>query len=339
MNSQMKKRQLGSTGINLSAIGFGGAPIGNLFEQLDESTCYEVLENSYKSKINIYDTSPFYGNGLSEHRLGNFLKTVDEDSYFLSTKVGRYLTPEKKENIERGAWAGGLNFKLNLDYSYDGVMRSFEQSFHRLAVSKVDICLIHDVDRFTFGNEVDHYFKLAMAGAYKAIIKLREEKVIKAIGVGVNESDMCARFAKEGDFDCMVLAGRYSLLDHKSALDDFFPIAEKNNIGIILAGVFNSGILAKGIGENVTYNYDKIPENIKIKYNKILKICDKYNVPIPAAALQFSYANTLISSMILGMDRSEQVIQNIHNFQYQIPSDLWKDLIKEKIIDERCPAN
>jgi len=339
MKSQMKKRQLGSTGINLSAIGFGAAPIGNLFEQLDEPTCYEVLENSYKSNINIYDTSPFYGNGLSEHRLGNFLKTVDEDSYFLSTKVGRYLTPEKKENIDRGGWAGGLNFKLNLDYSYDGVMRSFEQSYLRLAISKIDICLIHDVDRFTFGNEVDQHFKTAMAGAYKALIKLRDEKVIKAIGVGVNESDMCARFANEGDFDCMVLAGKYSLLDHKSALDDLFPIAEKNNIGIILAGVFNSGILAKGIGENVTYNYNKIPENIKIKYNKILKICDKYHVPIPAVALQFSYSNKLISSMILGMDRREQVNHNILNFEYQIPSDLWKDLINENIIDERCPTD
>ena len=113
-----------------------------------------------------------------------------------------------------------------------------------------------------------------MTGAYKALIKLRDEKVIKAIGVGVNESDMCVRFANAGDFDCMVLAGRYSLLDHKSALDDLFPIAKKNNIGIILAGVFNSGILAKGTGENVTYNYDKIPHNIKIKSNKILKICD-----------------------------------------------------------------
>ena len=335
----MKKRKLGNTDINLSAIGFGAAPIGNLFEQLDEPTCYKVLENSYKSKINIYDTSPFYGNGLSEHRLGNFLKTVEEDSYYLSTKVGRYLTPEKKENINRGAWAGGLNFKLNLDYSYDGVMRSFEQSLLRLAVSQIDICLIHDVDRFTFGNEVDHYFKLAMTGAYKAISRLKEEKVVKAIGVGLNESDMCARFANEGDFDCMVLAGRYSLLDHQSALDDFFPIAEKNNIGIILAGVFNSGILAKGIGENVTYFYDKIPEKIKVKYNKILEVCAKYNVPVPAAALQFSYANTLISSMILGMERAEQVNQNISNFEYKIPSELWRDLIKENIIDERCPTH
>ena len=338
MKFLMKKRKLGNTNINLSAIGFGAAPIGNLFEQLDDPSCYQILQDSFKSKINIYDTSPFYGNGLSEHRLGNFLKTLDEDSYYLSTKVGRYLTPEKKENIDRGAWAGGLNFKLNLDYSYDGVMRSFEQSLLRLAVSKIDICLIHDVDKFTFGNDVDHYFKLAMNGAYKAIKKLKEENVIKAIGVGLNDSDMCARFANEGDFDCMIIAGRYSLLDHQSALDDFFPIVEKNNIGIMLAGVFNSGILAKGIGDNSTYFYEKIPQHIKEKYIIIATVCDKYNVPVPAAAIQFCYANKLISSMILGMDRLEQIKQNIFYLNYFIPSDLWSDLINEEIIDERCPV-
>jgi D-threo-aldose 1-dehydrogenase len=334
----MKKRKLGKTNINLSAIGFGAAPIGNLFEKLDEPNCYQILQNSFRSEINIYDTSPFYGNGLSEHRLGNFLKTLDEDSYYLSTKVGRYLTPEKKENIDRGAWAGGLNFKLNLDYSYDGVMRSFEQSLLRLAVSKIDICLIHDVDKFTFGNDVDHYFKLAMNGAYKAIKKLKEENVIKAIGVGLNDSDMCARFANEGDFDCMIIAGRYSLLDHQSALDDFFPIVEKNNIGIMLAGIFNSGILAKGIGGNSTYFYEKIPQHIKEKYMIIETVCDKYNVPVPAAALQFCYTNKLISSMILGMDRLAQIKQNISYLEHSIPSELWRELIDKKIIDERCPV-
>ena len=218
----MQKRKLGNTNIHLSSLGFGAAPIGDLFENLDERSCYDILENAFNSNFNLFDTSPFYGNGLSEHRTGNFLKTVEEESYFLSTKVGRYLTPEKNQKIDRGAWAGGLNFKLNLDYSYDGVMRSFEQSLLRLAVSKIDICLIHDVDKFTFGNEVDYYFKLAMNGAYKAIQKLKEEKVIKAIGVGLNDADICAKFANEGDFDCMVLAGRYSLLEHESALNDFF---------------------------------------------------------------------------------------------------------------------
>ena len=326
----MQKRRLGNTNIHLSSLGFGAAPIGDLFENLDERSCFDILENAFNSNFNLFDTSPFYGNGLSEHRTGNFLKTVEEESYFLSTKVGRYLTPEKNQKIDRGAWAGGLNFKLNLDYSYDGVMRSFEQSLLRLAVSKIDICLIHDVDKFTFGNEVDYYFKLAMNGAYKAIQKLKEEKVIKAIGVGLNDADICAKFANEGDFDCMVLAGRYSLLEHESALNDFFPIVDKQNIGIILAGVFNSGILAKGIGNNVTYNYDKIPNHIREKYIIVSEVCDRYNVPFPAAALQFSYANKLISSMILGMDRVEQIKQNISFFNHSIPDNLWKELIEKK---------
>ena len=334
----MQKRKLGNTNIHLSSLGFGAAPIGDLFENLDDRNCYNILEEAYNSDFNLFDTSPFYGNGLSEHRTGNFLKNVDEESYFLSTKVGRYLTPEKKQNIDRGAWAGGLNFKLNLDYSYDGAMRSFEQSLLRLAVSKIDICLIHDVDKFTFGNEVDYYFKLAMNGAYKAIQKLKEEKVIKAIGVGLNDADICAKFANEGDFDCMVLAGRYSLLEHQSALNDFFPIVAKKNIGIILAGVFNSGILAKGIGNNVTYNYDKIPNHIREKYIIVSEMCDRYKVPVPALALQFSYANKLISSMILGMDRVEQIKQNISFLNHLIPDDLWKELIQKKIIDERCPT-
>ena len=318
---------------DVAAVGFGGAPLGNLFESLDERSCYDILEKTYETGINIYDTSPLYGYGLSEHRLGNFLKTVDEESYFLSTKVGRYLTPAKKENIDRGRFAGSLNFSPNLDYSYDGVMRSFEQSLLRLAVSKVDICLIHDVDKFTFGNEVDYYFKLAMNGAYKAIQKLKEEKVIKAIGVGLNDADICAKFANEGDFDCMVLAGRYSLLEHESALNDFFPIVDKQNIGIILAGVFNSGILAKGIGDNVTYNYDKIPNHIREKYIIVSEVCDRYNVPVPAVALQFSYANKLISSMILGMDRVEQINQNINLLNFKIDSEFWVELKKNKLID------
>ena len=329
----MKKRKLGNTDIKLTSIGFGGAPIGNLFEELDEPTCYDILQHSYKSHINIFDTSPLYGYGLSEHRIGNFLKTIDPDSYYLSTKVGRYLTPQRNY-FKKGKFKGHLNFIPHFDYSYDGVMRSFDQSIHRLAVSKIDICLIHDVDRYNFGTEVDYYFEQAMNGAYKALNTLKEQKVIKAIGVGLNDADICARFANEGDFDCMLLAGRYTLLD-QTAVNEFFPIAKKNNIGIILGGVFNSGILAKGIGEQVTYRYDKIPIDIKEKYKRISKICLEYDVPVPAAALQFSYSNKLISSMILGVDRTEQIQQNFENLNFSIPKELWDKLIKEKIIDER----
>ena len=329
----MQKRNLGNTDIQLTSIGFGGAPIGNLFEELNEPECFNIIKKSYEMNINLYDTSPLYGYGLSEHRIGNFLKNIDPDKYYLSTKVGRYLTP-KRNHFKEGKFKGHINFLPNLDYSYDGVMRSFDQSIHRLAVSKIDICLIHDVDRYNFGRDVDIYFKQAMEGAYKALNSLKEQKIIKAIGVGLNDADICAKFANEGDFDCMLLAGRYTLID-QSALDEFFPIAKKNNIGIILGGVFNSGILAKGIGDNVTYWYDKIPSEIKEKYKKISLVCQNHDVPVPAAALQFSYSNKLISSMILGIDRVEQLEQNYKYLNYPIPKELWSDLIKENLIDER----
>ncbi len=221
----MEKRNLGKTDIKLTSIGFGGAPLGNLFEELKETDCFDIVKKSYEMNINLFDTSPLYGYGLSEHRIGNFIKTIDPKSYYLSTKVGRYLTPERNY-YKDGKFKGHINFIPHFDYSYDGVMRSFDQSIHRLAVPEIDICLIHDVDRYTFGNEVDHYFKIAMNGAYRALNDLKEQKVIKAIGVGLNDADICARFANEGDFDCMLLAGRYSLLD-QTALDEFFPIAKK----------------------------------------------------------------------------------------------------------------
>jgi len=331
----MQKRKLGKTDIELSAIGFGGAPIGDLFENLQDENCYKVLENCFEKNINHFDTSPYYGNGLSEQRLGYFLKKIPKNKYYLSTKVGRYLTPEKEENIDRGKWAGGLNFIPNIDYSYDGVMKSFEQSLHRLATSKIDICLIHDVDRYTHGDQVDHYFKIAMSGAYKAITQLKEEKIIKAIGIGVNDADMCKRFAEAGDFDCMLLAGRYTLLD-QSALDDCIPIAEEKKIGIILGGVFNSGILAKGVGEDITYFYQTIPDNIKKKYNEISIICERYDVSVKSAALQFCYANKNISSMVIGMDRVNQINNNISSLSKKIPNDLWEELKNKNIIDERC---
>ena len=331
----MNKRKLGKTDMKLTALGFGGAPLGNLFKKLNESTSYKLIENSLKSKINMFDTSPFYGCGLSEHRLGNYLKNIKENKYYLSTKVGRYLVKNNNNKINRGFFKGGLNFQPEFDYSYDGVMKSFEQSLQRLAATKIDICLIHDVDRFTFGNDFEDYYKIAMKGAYRAINKLRDEKVIKAIGVGINDSDACAKFLNDGEFDCVLLAGRYTLLD-QSALNDVFPIAQKNKLGVILAGVYNSGILAKGIGKNITYFYKKIPKRITKKYILIKKICDKFNVPIPAAAIQFCYFNKLVSSMVIGMDNLQQIQQNINYLNHPIPKELWTELLKNQLIDERC---
>jgi len=333
----IKKNFLGKTGIEVSVIGFGGAPLGDLFENLDDQVCYDTLKNSFNNGINFFDTSPFYGFGLSEHRIGNYLKSIRRKDFVLCTKVGRYMTPENPNRINRGVFKGGLNFSPNLDYSYDGVMKSFEQSLLRLGLSEIDICLIHDVDKWTHGDEVEMYFKEAMNGAYKALEKLKSEKVIKGIGVGLNESNMCARFAEAGDFDCMILAGRYTLLE-QGALDVFFPLARQKKIGVILAGVFNSGILIKGVGENSTYDYKSIPDHIAKKYFEIDKICKEFEVPIGAAALQFCNANSVVSTMILGMDNPSQINENINLLNYKIDKEFWLKLIKKQLIDPKSPV-
>ena len=315
----------------VSSIGFGGAPIADLYENLEDSVCFETIKNAHKSGINFYDTSPFYGYGLGEKRLGEYLSSINRDDFILCTKVGRYLTSEEPSKIDRGAFKGGLNFIPNLDYTYDGVMRSFEQSLTRLNLSKIDVCLIHDVDKWTHGDDVEKHFKTAIDGAYRALSQLKREKVIKAIGIGVNETEMCTRFAKAADFDCMILAGRYTLLE-QGGLNDFFPIALEKKIGVILAGVYNSGILAKGVSDNTTYDYGKIPKHIAEKYFKIDKVCKEFNVPIAAAALQFSNAHTAVSTMILGMDRPEQINENINYMNYKIDEEFWNKLLSENLI-------
>ena len=332
----IQNKTLGKSGIKISPIGFGGATLADLNTKLDDIECYKTLEKAFNSGINYFDTAPLYGYGLSEHRLGNFLKTLNRDQFILSTKVGRYMTPADPDKIDRLIFKSTLDFSPNFDYSYDGVMRSFEQSLFRLGLSKIDICLIHDVDGVTHKEEVDNRFKEAMNGAYKALEKLKSEKVIKAIGVGLNESYWCKKFAESGDFDCMILAGRYTLLE-QGGLTEFLPLAKKKNIGIILAGVFNSGVLIKGVTKDSTYDYAKIPNHIIEKYNAINEVCNDFNVPIAAAAIQFSNAHSAVSTLLLGMDYPEQVQENLNLFNFKIEKEFWLTLLEKKLIDPESP--
>ena len=332
----MKKKILGKSGIQLSSIGFGGATLADLNAKLDEIECYKTLEKAFSSGINYFDTAPLYGYGLSEHRLGNFLKTIDRKKFILSTKVGRYMVPEEPDKIDKLIFKNTLDFKPVFDYSYDGVMRSFEQSLFRLGLSKIDICLIHDVDSWTHKDDVDNRFKEAMNGAYKALEKLRSEKVIKAIGVGLNETSWCKKFAESGDFDCMILAGRYTLLE-QGGLIDLFPLAKKKNIGIILAGVFNSGILIKGLSKDSTYDYAKIPNHVIEKYNSINKVCNDYKIPIAAAAVQFSNAHSAVSTLLLGMDYPEQIQENLNLLNFKIDKEFWITLLEKNLINSDSP--
>ena len=321
---EIKKKLLGKTNIKLPVIGFGGAPIGNLFKKLNNYQAQEILKESQKNKINFYDTSPLYGYGLSEKRMGVFFKSLKRNEYLISTKVGRYLVKEDKDKIDRGIFKGGLNFKPVIDYTYDGVMRSFEQSLKRLGVSRIDLCLIHDVDYFTHKNKFDFYFQQSLKGAYVALQKLKEEKLIKAIGLGLNDAEVANKFITNEQFDCVLLAGRYTLLD-TSAEDKFFSTAIKKNVGIILAGIFNSGILAKGLKQS-TYFYKAIPAKTKKKFIEIDKLCRKFNIPIQAASIQFPLKNKHVSSIILGMDEISQIKENLKYLNIKIDGEFWNNL-------------
>ena len=268
----MKDVSITKKQLKIKNISYGTAVLGNYYEVLSNEEASKVINKAFDLGINYFDTAPLYGFGLSEHRVGMNLQLKDRDSYILSTKVGRLLSPADPKEIDRGAWKGGLNFNPYYDYSYDGTMRCIEESMHRLGISKIDILHIHDVDYFTHKEKhlVEKYFSEAIKGAYKALEELRRNDNISAISVGINEFEMAERFLKEVDVDCVMLAGRYTLLEQNS-LKTFLPLCEKNKVDILLAAPFNSGILA-GNENNLNWNYAKASKELIDKVHSLKKI-------------------------------------------------------------------
>lgn len=309
-----------------SRLGFGSSGIGTLYRDVSEQTARQVLATAYHAGLRYFDTAPLYGHGLSELRLGQYLRTVPRDSITVSTKVGRYMVPPRGESVDYGLWASPLRLKPVFDYSYDGTMRSLEQSANRLGFPDFDLVYIHDVDRFTHGDAYERRFDEAMEGAYRALTDLRKAGNVRAIGVGVNEGDVATRFVEAGQFDAVMIAGRYTLLDH-SAAGDLFPAAEKTGTEIVVAGVFNSGILATGSDRSVArYDYGPPPAEITARAQRIERVCEKHDVPLQAAAIQFPFRNKLVSAAVLGMSRPERIAQNLEWSKYPIPELFWIEI-------------
>ena len=330
-------RPVGQTGLRISELGFGGAPLGDLYALLDDTAAIEAVTAAVASGVTLFDTSPLYGHGLSEHRVGTGLRRA-AGPVVVSTKVGRVMTPAQGPGWDREGYRGGLPFTAQVDYSYDGAMRSFEQSLLRLGRERIDILLIHDVDVWTHGPEmIEQRYSEAMTGAYRALSRLREEGVVSAIGVGVNESEMCARFARDGDFDCMLLAGRYSLLEQAS-LDDFLPLALEKRISILLGGVFNSGILATGAIPGAKYNYRDAPPDVMERVRAIEAVCVAHRVPLAAAAMQFPLAHPAVASVVLGAVTPDEVARNVAGFRRRLPPGFWRDLKAGGLIRADAPV-
>ncbi|MBI1243856.1 MAG: aldo/keto reductase [Alphaproteobacteria bacterium] len=330
-------RSLGRTGLSVSILGFGAAPLGDLYARLDEATAVSTVASALQAGITLIDTSPLYGHGLSELRVGAALRRVPGAPVAISTKVGRVMDPFKPSTSGSG-YVGGTAHAARFDYSYDGTMRSLEQSLLRLGVGHIDIALIHDVDVWTHGRDaIEGRFREAMEGAYRALDDLRRAGTVRAIGVGVNEADMCERFARSGDVDAVLLAGRYSLLEQPAA-ESFLPLAKSKGIGVMLGGVFNSGILATGAIEGARYNYRPAPPDVAAKVSAIDSVCRRHGVRLYEAALQFSIAHPAVSTVVLGAVAPNEVHEQIEAIGKPIPPDLWTDLRKGGFIPDEIPT-
>ena len=330
-------------GLTFSVVGEGTGPLGDFYELLDEKTSIATIEQALASGVKVFDSSPHYGNGLAEARIGAGLRRAKRDEILVSTKIGRIMDPftkrpEARKDVVTPGFAGGYPHAPRFDYSYDGAMRSIEHSLLRMGLDRIDIVLIHDCDVWTHGpEEAPVRFKEAMEGCYRALDKLRNEKVVKAIGFGINDADTCVKFARAGDFDVAMMAGRYTLIDH-TGLKEFLPLAFEKKKGVMLAGVFNSGILATGSGPHAKFDYTDAPKAILDKVKAIEAICKTHKVTLRQAAIQFALAHPAVVSVVLGAVKPEEVKANVHDASVAVPAGLWKDLKAAKLIEEAAPT-
>ncbi|AFZ28205.1 putative oxidoreductase, aryl-alcohol dehydrogenase like protein (plasmid) [Cylindrospermum stagnale PCC 7417] len=323
----LQKTSLGSTGLEVTRLGLGCTSLGGMYEDISEEQAFELVHRSLSLGLNLFDTAPFYGSGKSEERLGKALAEIPRDQFVLATKVGRTLIPTLGDDRGKKIFVNPLPFRPVFDFSYDGVMRSFEESLTRLKSDRIDIVHIHDPD--------DHYQE-AIESAYPALEKLRSQGVIRAISVGMKQWQMLVRFAHEGDFDCFLLAGRYTLLD-QSAMSKLFPLCIKKNISVILGGTYNSGILATGVQSGAKYDYAEAPPEIVDRVRRIEAVCDHYQVSLKAAASQFALAHSAVTTIIPGAASVKQMNENFNLLQQNIPDDFWTELQAKKLINQDAP--
>ncbi len=318
--------QVGRTAVTVTRFGLGTAPLAGLFEAVDEAQGIAVIERAWDAGIRFFDTAPLYGHGLAELRLGKALKHKPRNEFTLATKVGRLLRADVPPEPGQ-AFRGTPPVNPTFDFSYDGVMRSFEESLARLGLDRVDILHIHDPD---------NYYDDAIRGAYRALDRLRADRVIGAVSAGMNQAEMLTRFAREADFDCFLLAGRYTLLD-QVALKELLPECQKRGTAILAGGVYNSGILADP-KPGAHYNYKTAPAELVERAERIRDVCTRHGVPLKAAAVQFPMGHPAVSCVIVGCRSTAQLDESIKMFEFDIPPGLWHDLKAEALLPDDAPT-
>lgn len=326
--------------VPLTRMGFGGAPLGNLYKKISEEDAQAALQAAYDAGIRYFDTAPQYGLGISEGRFGIAINRFGRENVQLSTKIGRLLLDCEPHEVTPEHFIDVPQKKIVFDYTYDGVMRSYESSRDRIGVENADILLIHDVDVFSQGSQELSDAKvreLFDGGGYRALTELREAGEVSAIGAGVNEWQVCERLMGLGDFDGFLLAGRYTLLEQE-ALDSFLPLCVEKDVGIILGGPYNSGILATGAVDGAKYNYADAPPEIMEQVRRIDAVCAAHDTPLIAAALQFVVGHPAVKTVIPGGVNADQVVANVDVLEMSVPDGLWSDLKAEGLIREDAPV-
>jgi D-threo-aldose 1-dehydrogenase len=331
-------RQVGATRFDVPVFGLGTAHLGELFAPVAEPDSRATLDAAWDGGVRFYDTAPWYGRGLSEHRLGGFLRTKKRDAFVVTTKVGRTLhRPKDPRTFDRSPWKGGLNFEVNFDYSYDGIMRSYEQALPRLALDTVDALVIHDLDASFHGDALEGHKRALTDSGMRALGEIKGDGQVKAVGVGINTAEALDTMVREYDVDFALVAMPYTLLDQKSLGGGLATCVERK-ISVIVGAPFASGILVRGSKSDAAYGYLAAPEAVREKVRRIEAVCDAHGVALPAAALQFPLAHPAVVSIIPGAARATEVTQNLASLAAPIPDAFWSDLKAEGLIESAAPV-
>ncbi|OED45001.1 hypothetical protein AB833_00300 [Chromatiales bacterium (ex Bugula neritina AB1)] len=334
-------RKIADSSLELQIFGFGSAHLGEMYGVVDEAASQATLNAAWAAGVRYYDTAPWYGRGLAEHRLGGFLRTQKRSEFQITTKVGRTLhRPNKPTDFDRTPWKGGLNFDVHFDYSYTGIMRSYEQAMQRLALDTIDALLIHDLDAGAHSqDQVIHHQNALTSSGMKALDELKSTGDIQSYGMGINTDEALNYATSALQLDFLLVAMPYTLLDQAS-LHTGMADCVKSNTSVIIGAPLASGILATGVRGKGKYNYQTAPEAVLKKVHDIETVCQTHNVSLTAAALQFPLAHPAVCSIIPGAVNADQIRQNIALVESPIPDAFWADLKNQNllVIDAPTPS-
>ncbi len=319
----MDIRTIGTTPLAVTQFGFGGAAIGGLYRECTREAAIETLQTAWDAGLRYFDTAPFYGFGLSERRTGDFLHSKPRETYVLSTKVGRLLRPVPEDQVPDYSYVNPLPFTVDYDYSYDGIMRSFEFSYARLGLNKIDILYVHDIGAYTHGAEKNAvYLAQLLDSGIRALDELKTSGAISAYGLGVNEVEVCLDVIARHPIDCILLAGRYSLLD-RSAERDLLDVCRKKQISLVIGGVFNSGILATGPVAGANFDYGPASEDVLTRVRAMQEIAEDNDIPLAAAAVQFPLREPVVANVLIGTAKPSSLTRNMELLKVNVPDAVY----------------